>query len=56
MIGTLDIYSGVYIHITIVYMSLQTCTLGSNQAVNCLSKVSTSPIVYKGCMGSVTTW
>ena len=28
MIGTLDIYNGVYIHVTIVHMSLQTCTLG----------------------------
>ena len=35
MIGTLDI--GAYIHVTIVYMSLQTCIYTrSNQTVNCL--------------------
>ena len=44
MIGTLDIYNGVYLHVTIVYMSFQTCTL--RVTVKYLSKVSASIIVY----------
>ena len=55
MVGLLDIYSGVYIDV-IVSMVCTDLYRWSNQTVNCLSKVSACTIVYKGCMGSVTTW